>query len=125
MTKLTDPATFNLAKGDLVVAIVQAINVVGASDPSPENTVGALAQVPPSSPPTAPTRGPTTSGTQLVLDWAAVTADGGSPILGYGVEVNSGAGFVLQVDTTALTATLTSLLDASSASTPVASGTSY
>lgn len=42
MTDLINTATFNLTEGTLIVAAVEALNVIGYSPPSAENTVGAL-----------------------------------------------------------------------------------
>ena len=71
MTNLTNPSTFNLAEGDLIVAAVEVLNIIGYSIASAENTVGALVQVVPHTPPAAPTRGTSTDTTQLVVFYAA------------------------------------------------------
>lgn len=56
-------APFSLAKSNLIVAIVEALNAVGYSTPSDENTSGALVQIVPANPTNSPTRGATTSET--------------------------------------------------------------
>lgn len=61
MTLLTDVSTFGLTEGTLIVAVVEAVNTIGYSDPSVENTAGALVQVVPAAPTSAPTRGTSTS----------------------------------------------------------------
>jgi len=96
MTALTDAATFNLAEGALVVAVVEALNTIGYSAPSPENTAGALVQVVPAAPPTAPERGGGTDRTQLEVLYAANSQDGGAIIEAYGLEIDrgDGSGFV-------------------------------
>lgn len=88
---LTTP--FNLQLGDLVVAVVDALNAVDYSIPSPENTSGALARTIPLDPTSSVSRGVGTSTTQLVIVVPTQTQDGGSPLLSYGVEIDSGSGF--------------------------------
>lgn len=100
MTSLRDGSTFGLAEGDLIVAVVESLNTIGYSASSPENTAGALVQVEPGAPPSAPTRGAATSDSQLVVDYAPYSDDGGSPILAYALDIDrgDGAGFVEEVD---------------------------
>ena len=56
MTVLIE-APFLLEEGDTVVAIVEALNEIGYSEPSEENTSGAVIQVVPHAPATIPRRG--------------------------------------------------------------------
>jgi hypothetical protein len=100
MTSLTDASTFGLAEGDLIVAVVESLNTIGYSATSPENTAGALVQVVPGPPPSAPTRGAATSDSQLEVEYAVYSDDGGSPILTYALDIDreDGAGFVEEVD---------------------------
>jgi hypothetical protein len=84
-----------LAQGALIVASVAASNLKGTGAFSALNSAGELAQTPPSAPPAAPWRGPATSESRLDVQWAFLTgpgADGGSPLLSYGLEVDDGAG---------------------------------
>jgi hypothetical protein len=96
MTALTAPAPFALGQGALVVAVVEAFNTIGFAPTSPENTAGALVQVPPAAPPAPPVRGGSTDGAQLEVQYAAVSEDGGAPIEAYGLEIDraDGNGFV-------------------------------
>jgi len=92
VTLLSSP--FNLVEGDLIVVIVEALNVIEYSVPSLPNTSGELAQVKPHVPTTKPRRGVLTNESQIEVLIDAVTANGGSPILSYSVEINDGNGFV-------------------------------
>lgn len=94
MTKMTDPATFDLAEGALIVAVVEAHNEIGFSAPSPENTdlAGARVQVVPAAPSSAPQRGAATSEAALVILFPPYAADGGATILAYGLEVDRSDG---------------------------------
>lgn len=107
MSKLT--GDYALPQGQLVVAVVEANNVIGYSVPSAENTVGALAQVVPQAPAAAPTRSASTDTTQLVVDWVGQTQDGGAAITSYELQMDSGdgSGFVTQVDALVTTHTIT------------------
>jgi hypothetical protein len=73
------------------------VNIIGLSVPSTENTVGALVQVVPHTPPSSPIRDAATDGTKLVVTYSSYTEDGGSNILAYELEINrdDGNGFVL------------------------------
>jgi hypothetical protein len=68
-------------------------------------------QVPPTDPTSAPTRGSNTGKTQLEMNFASYTADGGSAILAYGLEIDSGSGFVVKVDALVNTALITSSIN--------------
>jgi len=96
MTALTDPSTFNLAQNTLIVAVVEVLNTIGYSVPSPENTIGAFVQVVPSAPPTSPERGSATDRTQLEVLYPPYSQDGGATIEAYGLEIDrgDGSGFV-------------------------------
>lgn len=92
---LIDEYGMGLAQGELIVAVVSAVNAKGAGPPSEANAVGELAQLPPAAPASAPTRGVGTSDGQLDIGWAFLTASsetGGSAILSYALEVDDGAG---------------------------------
>lgn len=54
---------FLLVEGDLIVIVVEALNEVGYSIPSLENTSGALVKVAPSDPTLPPIRGSLTDET--------------------------------------------------------------
>jgi len=97
MTSMTNASSFNLTEGTLIVAAVEALNTIGYSTPSAENTAGALVQVVPASPPTAPSRGSNTNTAQLEVIYAAVAATGGSPVLSYRLELDRGAGAGFEV----------------------------
>jgi hypothetical protein len=58
-TLLQDP--YWLEEGDLIVATIEALNEIGYSEPSAENTQGAVIQVPPHNPTIAPSRGASSS----------------------------------------------------------------
>lgn len=84
---------YSLSEGDLIVAVVESLNAIDYSIPSAENTVGALVQTIPADAINPPTRGSSTSETQIEVNIDAVTEDGGSPILEYSLEMDSGSGF--------------------------------
>lgn len=67
-------STYGLPLNTLIEVQVAAINANGASAYSPVNVAGATAK---SVPTTAPalSRGPTTSDTQVVLTWTALSAN--------------------------------------------------
>lgn len=96
MTALVATATFNLAEGAVIVAIVESANVIGYSAPSAEGVAGALTQVVPAQPPSSPQRGSLTDGTQLEVLYAAYPQDGGAVIEAYELEIDrgDGSGFV-------------------------------
>lgn len=104
-------APYSLIEDDLIVAVVEALNAIGYSTPSNENTVGALVQTVPADPLASPTRGATTSEAQIEVNFAAITDDGGSGITSYSLEMDSGSGFVSvvgdPVDSLVLTFTVT------------------
>lgn len=92
---LIDEYGMGLAQGELIVAVVSAVNAKGAGPPSEANVVGELAQRPPAAPLSAPSRGSGSSDGQLDIEWAFLTSSsetGGSPILSYALEVDDGAG---------------------------------
>ena len=69
--------------------------MLGMGPYSEANTEGVLAQTVPTAPSNSPTRGASTGEAQLEILWEFLTAtgaDGGSPILSYGLEVDDGAG---------------------------------
>jgi hypothetical protein len=100
------------------VAVVEALNTIGYSAASAENTVGALAQTVPDAPPAAPERGSGTDRTQLEVHYAPYSQDGGAAILSYGLEIDrgDGSGFVEEVD---------ALLNSYVISSGIDSGASY
>jgi titin len=81
---------FDLALGDLVQARIRAVNLVGESVDSSQNTAGALIETVPSAPPVAPLRNPLTTQTSLVVDYYALTgsAIGGTAVLSMELEWN-------------------------------------
>ena len=83
---------FSLVLGDLVQARIRAVNLVGESVDSSQNTAGALIETVPSAPPVAPRRDPLTTMTSLVVDYEALTgsAIGGTPVLSMELEWNQG-----------------------------------
>lgn len=83
---------YSLDEGDLIVAVVQALNSIGYSTASPENTAGAVVQVVPHAPSSAPTRVSTTSETEIHISISTVTSTGGSPITSYSIEMDDGTG---------------------------------
>ena len=98
MTELIEEP-FALAEGDTVVAIVEALNDIGYSEPSEENQSGATVQVVPHAPATTPSRGSLTGTSQVEVLFEEITEDGGSPILSYALEIDrgDGAGFEIVV----------------------------
>jgi hypothetical protein len=87
--------TYALLLNDLIIATVEAKNVVGYSNPSAENTNGELAQTEPQAPPNAPTKGLTNSNnSQIEVDWLALVNDytGGSAITNYELLMAVGSG---------------------------------
>jgi hypothetical protein len=116
MTALTG-GVFTLTEGTLIVVSVQSHNTIGYSAASPENTSGALVQRPPHAPPTAPTRGSASSESQLEVNFAAYSADGGSAILAYGLEIDrgDGSGYTPVIDSNVNTATITSNINSGQA----------
>jgi len=62
MTEFTS-SPYSLPAGSLIVAVVEAKNIVGYSAPSTDNIAGALVQTVPATPLAAPTRGSATSTT--------------------------------------------------------------
>jgi hypothetical protein len=92
---LIDAYGMDLSQGDLIVAVVSAVNVKGEGPTSDPNTEGELAQEPPAAPTNAPYRGSGTSTAQLDVEWEFLTNNGdngGSAIISYGLEVDDGAG---------------------------------
>lgn len=92
---LIDEYGMGLSQGDLIVAVVSAVNSKGVGPASEANSVGELAQLPPAAPTTAPTRGAGTSDGQLDVGWAFLTLDsetGGSAVVSYALDVDDGAG---------------------------------
>lgn len=87
---LTTP--FNLIEGDLVVAIVDALNEVGYSPGSTPNSSGARARTRPHDPLLAPIRGSNTNEGQVEVIIPTHTADGGSTMTSYGIEIDSDDG---------------------------------
>lgn len=81
-----------LDEGDLIVAQVFATNAVGDSSVSTDNTIGAEVQTIPATPTSAPTRNSATTATNIVVDIATVTADGGSAITSYSIEYKISGG---------------------------------
>jgi len=86
-------APFNLVEGDLIGVIVEALNVIDYSVPSIVNSAGEKAQVKPHTPTTKPRRGVLTNEEQIEVLIDPVTANGGSTILSYSVEINDGTGY--------------------------------
>lgn len=76
---------FLLTQGTLIQAKVIAINLVGEGSPSSTNLSGAILETVPLKPPVAPSKNPTTTKTQVVVDYKHLfgTADGGSVITAY------------------------------------------
>jgi hypothetical protein len=116
MTALTG-GVFTLTEGTLIVVSVQSHNTIGYSAASPENTSGALIQLPPHAPPGAPARGSASSESQLEVNFAAYTADGGSAILAYGLEIDrgDGSGYSAVIDSNVNTATITANINSGQA----------
>ena len=71
MSTLTNE--FNLELGDLVVAIVRAINDKGVGQFSGSNSEGALIEVMPTSPTEEPSRGPLTNELRIDVVWEPLT----------------------------------------------------
>lgn len=93
---------FGLTQGTLIQVKVSAINSRGAGDFSDPNTSGALVEVRPLKPTTTPRRGSLTTETQLQVTWDYMTGTltGGSTILSYQLDMNTGSGFVEVVGNT-------------------------
>ena len=85
---------FSIPLNGLVIAVVDALNAVGYSTASPENTVGAQARTKPIDPSRVPQRGSLTDTTQLQIIVPTHVEDGGSALTSYGVEIDKGSGFV-------------------------------
>jgi titin len=83
---------FSLVLGDLVQARIRAVNLVGESIDSSQNTAGALIETVPSAPPVAPLRNPLTTMSSLTVDYYALTgsAIGGTPVLSMELQWNQG-----------------------------------
>jgi hypothetical protein len=95
MSVLTSPTGYNLQLGDLVVAMVAAINDKGEGQFSGTNIIGALAETPPQTPPTGPARGILTTETQLDVNWEFLTTyeqTGGTDIISYELDMDDGLG---------------------------------
>ena len=80
------------------MAQVEALNVINYSEASELNTAGAFAQVVPHAPTSAPTRRSSTDTTTLSVAWAGVSADGGSTVTSYILEIDDGTGYVEVLD---------------------------
>ena len=87
---------FGLTQGTLISVKVSAINSRGAGDFSDPNTSGAVVEIVPWQPSTTPRRGSQTTETQLEVTWDYLTglSTGGSTILSYELQLNTGSGFV-------------------------------
>jgi len=83
---------FSLVLGDLVQVRIRAVNLVGESLDSSQNTGGALIETVPSAPPVAPLRNPLTTMSALVVDYYDLTgaAIGGTPVLSLELQWNQG-----------------------------------
>ena len=84
---------YNLVEGDLIVAVVEALNQIGYSVPSQSNSAGALVQVIPHDPVLPPVRVSDTTESSVHFTIPTLTANGGAAITSYGVEINDGSGF--------------------------------
>ena len=84
---------FSLAEGNLIVAVVEALNEIGYSTPSQANSVGALVQVTPHDPLLPPVRVSDTTETGIHFTIPTLNANGGAALTSYGVEINDGSGF--------------------------------
>ena len=71
--------------GDLVQAKVVAVNDVGESTLSSQNTIGAYIETVPAAPPVPPIRNVLTTQTSITVDYLALTgaAIGGTSVLSY------------------------------------------
>ena len=87
---------FGLTQGTLISLKVSAINSRGAGDFSDPNTSGAVVEIVPWQPSTTARRGSQTTETQLEVTWDYLTglSTGGSTILSYELQLNTGSGFV-------------------------------
>jgi len=112
---------YSLDQGDSVYAQVAASNLIGEGSLTADNAVAATVQVEPHQPSAAPTRDPTSSDTQLVVNWAALSdpEDGGSAVTSYHLQYDDASGGVtwtdligLSPDSLALTYTVSSSVTA-------------
>jgi len=91
----------------LIKVTVEALNDEGYSIPSQENTVGAVVQVRPHTPPAAPRRGDLTTEISIDVVFDLLTKTGGSPITAYQIWMDSGSGFRAISSTLVSPATIT------------------
>lgn len=89
-TLLASP--YDLSAGDLIIAVIEAHNVWGYSTASPENGSGIVVSTTPDQMAT-PTMDSTSSNTQLVVDWVALTTaeSGYNDALSYNLYWDSGS----------------------------------
>ena len=115
---------FSLAYDTLIRAKVIARNERGSSVASDPNASGARVQVEPLAV-TAPTRGSSTGPAQLEVNWSSLTTpnDGGSPVLSYHLQYDSGTSATSWTDVIGLSPD--SLLLTFTVSSNIDSGTLY
>jgi len=121
---LLTASPFSLSQGSSIIARVTAINTIGVGATSPDSTVTASAETVPHKPSSPPMRGAATSASQLVVDWAALTApnNGGSAVFSYNLQWDNGSG-TISTDLIGSASNFTSLTHTQSAG--VTAGGSY
>jgi len=115
----------NYVYDDLIVVRASAKNAIGWGSTSSPNAAGATAKTVPQAP-AQPTRNSGTTATQVVVDWTSLITDaeiGGSTILSYHLQFDSGTGGVSWTDLVGFSSN--SLATTFTVSSGIVAGTDY